>query len=75
MDIPASPNPIFRKAAASNVISYAQLWIEFNKKRDDTVHDYCGDKADETFAIIPALITEDIGLYEVISGEKWLNKQ
>ena len=75
VDIPASPNPVFRKADANKLISDAELWIDFNKKRGDTVHDYCGDKADETFAIIPAFITEAIGLYEVISGEEWLNKK
>ena len=71
VDIQNSPNPIFRKAAANNLISDAELWIEFNKKRGDTVHDYCGDKADETFAIIPDFIKHAIDLYEIISGDKW----
>jgi nucleotidyltransferase substrate binding protein (TIGR01987 family) len=73
VDIPSSPNPIFRKAAASLVISDAELWIEFNKKRGDTSHDYCGDKAGGTFEIIPDFIKEAISLYETISGVKWRN--
>lgn len=70
-DIPEGPNPVFRKAAASHVIDDAALWIEFNKKRGDTSHDYCGDKAGDTFEIIPDFIKEAIGLYEKMSGEKW----
>jgi nucleotidyltransferase substrate binding protein (TIGR01987 family) len=72
-DVPDGPNPIFRKAAASLVISDAELWIEFNKKRGDTSHDYCGDKAGGTFEIIPDFIKEAISLYETISGVKWQN--
>ena len=72
-DVPDGPNPIFRKAAASLVISDAELWIEFNKKRGATSHDYCGDKADGTFEIIPDFIKEAISLYETISGVKWQN--
>jgi len=74
-DIQDSPNPIFRKAAANNLISDAEIWIEFNKKRGDTVHDYCGDKAEKTFAIIPLFIQEAIESYQKISGEKWQNKK
>jgi len=73
VDIPSSPNPIFRKAAASHVISDAELWIEFNKKRGDTSHDYCGDKADDAFKIIPDFIKEAISLYETMSGDRWQN--
>ena len=74
MPIPEKEMPqYFRKAAASLVISDAELWIEFNKKRGDTSHDYCGDKAGGTFEIIPDFIKEAISLYETISGVKWQN--
>ena len=43
-DVPRGPNPIFRKAASSYVIRDAEVWIEFNTKRVDTSHDYCGIK-------------------------------
>ena len=73
VDIPSSPNPIFKKAASSLITFDAELWIEFNKKRGDTSHDYCGDKADGTFEIIPDFIKEAINLYEIMSGVKWRN--
>lgn len=72
-DVPNGPNPIFRKAASSDVIRDAEVWIEFNKKRGDTSHDYCGDKAGDVFEIIPDFINEAISLYETISGKKWQN--
>ena len=70
-----SPNPIFRQAQASKVIVEAEKWIEFNKNRGDTVHDYCGDKAGKTFEIIPDFIKEAIDTYEIISGKKWQSKK
>lgn len=73
-DIQDSPNPVFRKAEANKLISDAELWIQFNKKRGDTTHDYCGDKAEETFAIIHTFIKEAIESFEKMSGEKWQNK-
>lgn len=75
LDIAHSPNPIFRKAQENKIIIEAQKWIEFNKSRGDTVHDYCGDKADQTFEIIPDFIKEAIDVYEIISGEKWQSKK
>ena len=74
-DMPASPNSVFRKAAENKLIKDAELWIEFNKKRNNTAHDYCGDKADETFEIIPDFIKEAIDSYEIISGDEWQNKK
>ena len=73
IDIPSSPNPIFKKASSSLITFDAELLIEFNKKRGDTSHDYCGDKADGTFEIIPDFIKEAINLYEIMSGVKWRN--
>ena len=75
LDIPNSPNPIFRKAEDNKVIVQAEKWIDFNTSRGDTVHDYSGDKADKTFAIIPDFIKEAIDVYEIISGEKWQSKK
>lgn len=70
-DVPAGPNPIFKKAFGAKVIEDSELWIEFNKKRGDTSHDYSGDKADGTFEVIPDFIAEAITLYETMSGEAW----
>ena len=71
-NVPDSPKQKFRLASQNNLFD-AELWIEFNKKRGDTSHDYCGDKADGTFEIIPDFIKEAISLYEIMSGVKWRN--
>jgi nucleotidyltransferase substrate binding protein (TIGR01987 family) len=75
LDIPNSPNPIFRKAEDNKIIVQAEKWIAFNTSRGDTVHDYSGDKADKTFAIIADFIKEAIDVYEIISNEKWQSKK
>lgn len=72
-DVPAGPNPLFRQAMTAGVIADAELWIEFNKRRNDTSHDYSGTKADSSFAIIPDFIAEAITLYEKMSGKTWKN--
>jgi nucleotidyltransferase substrate binding protein (TIGR01987 family) len=70
-DLAAGPNPIFKNAFASKVIDSAEVWIQFNIKRGNTSHDYSGEKASDTFEIIPSFIAEAIKLYETISKEKW----
>ncbi|NBV99406.1 MAG: nucleotidyltransferase [Proteobacteria bacterium] len=71
IDLAAGPNPIFKNACASKVIDSAEVWIQFNIKRGNTSHDYSGEKANDTFEIIPSFIAEAINLYETISKEKW----
>ena len=72
-NISSKSNDIFREAASAHAVSDAETWIDFNKKRGDTSHDYCGDKAKVVFEIIPDFIKEVIDLYETISGKKWRN--
>ena len=74
VDLPAGPNPIFKIAFSVKVIENPAQWIEFNIKRASTSHDYSGEKADNTFEVIPVFISEAISLYETISREKWKNK-
>jgi nucleotidyltransferase substrate binding protein (TIGR01987 family) len=71
VDVKNSPNPIFRQAFENKLIQDPELWIEFNKKRGDTTHDYNGSKAEQAFDIIGDFIAEAIDLYEVISGKLW----
>jgi nucleotidyltransferase substrate binding protein (TIGR01987 family) len=66
-----SPKMIFKTAQSAGVIHDAELWINFNYKRGDTSHDYCGDKAEDVFKIIGHFIHSAIPLYEKMSGEKW----
>lgn len=75
VDIQNSPNPIFRQAEASKIIVQAEKWIDFNKNRGDTTHDYSGDKAENAFKIISDFIKEAIDVYEIISGKKWQSKK
>lgn len=71
IDLAAGPNPIFKTAFAAKVIDSAETWIQFNIKRGNISHDYSGEKASDTFEIIPNFISEAISLYETISKEKW----
>jgi nucleotidyltransferase substrate binding protein (TIGR01987 family) len=70
-DVPSSPNGVFKKAFSAQVIDDVNLWTDFNQKRGDTSHDYSGDKAETTFAVIADFITEAVELYEKMVGEPW----
>ncbi|MHA1540906.1 MAG: HI0074 family nucleotidyltransferase substrate-binding subunit [Alphaproteobacteria bacterium] len=71
IDIANSPKAIFRQAFTSKIIESPEKWFDFINKRGDTVHDYDGEKAENTFTIIPKFIKNTITLYEKMSGEKW----
>lgn len=71
VDLPNSPNPIFKAAFASKVIDDAEMWIAYNDHRRATSHDYSGRKAEEALAVIGSFIITSIALYEKISGEPW----
>jgi nucleotidyltransferase substrate binding protein (TIGR01987 family) len=65
------PNHVFKIAFSAGIISDSEMWIDFNKKRGDTSHDYSGDKAQTTFEVIGSFVEESIALYEKMTQEKW----
>jgi nucleotidyltransferase substrate binding protein (TIGR01987 family) len=50
----ASPRDTFRKAAENMLISDVELWFDFIKKRNLTVHTYNLDMVAEIVAIFPS---------------------
>ena len=48
------PKDIFRTAAQFNLIEDAEIWFEFIKKRNETVHTYNKKTAEEIFQFLPA---------------------
>lgn len=48
-----SPKEVFRLAALDGLIDNPELWFEFLRKRNMTVHTYDQDEADDIIAICP----------------------
>ena len=46
-EVPISPKEIFRLAGLEGLISDAEVWFEFAKKRNKTSHTYDGEVAEE----------------------------
>ena len=71
-DPPNSPNPIFRLAHQNHLFrAPVDQWLSYAKSRNDTSHDYDGEKAQATLALIADFIDDAIGLYQTMSGEPW----
>lgn len=70
-EVANSPKMIFKVAQSAGVLADASMWMQFNDKRGDTSHDYCGDKAEQVFQVIEKFIVEAIQVYEKISGDSW----
>lgn len=49
-----SPKEVFRHAAKEGFIDNPEIWFDFLKKRNLSVHTYNQDQADEVIAICPA---------------------
>ncbi len=54
----ASPREVFRAAGREKLIDNVELWFEFVKKRNLTVHAYNLEVANEIFIFLPAFMTE-----------------
>ncbi|MFH1644774.1 MAG: nucleotidyltransferase substrate binding protein [bacterium] len=48
-----SPRDVFREAAKQDLIDDPEIWFEFIKKRNLTVHTYNQDDAEEIFESLP----------------------
>ncbi len=52
------PKDIFRTAAQFNLIEDAEIWFTFIKKRNETVHTYNRETAEEIFRFLPSFQKE-----------------
>jgi nucleotidyltransferase substrate binding protein (TIGR01987 family) len=71
-DIPTSPKPLFRQAAENNLLpSPVEQWLTYTDTRNDTAHDYNGEKAAGCLELIPDFLDDAIGLYQTLTGDSW----
>ena len=71
-DPPNSPKPIFRLAHQNHLLSApVEQWLLYAEKRNDTAHDYDGEKAKSCLEVMADFIDDAIGLYQTMSGETW----
>ena len=57
-EVPISPKEIFRLAGLEGLISDAEIWFEFAKKRNKTSHTYDGEVAEEILLSLPDFLRE-----------------
>ena len=71
-DVPNSPKPILKLAGENNLFtSSVEQWLKYADARTSTAHDYSGEKAEETLAVVPDFITDAIDLYRTMTGAAW----
>ena len=46
-------------------------WLLYAQRRNDTAHDYDGEKAQAALGVMADFIDDAIGLYQIMSGETW----
>ncbi len=64
-----SPKSIMRLAFESGVISNVENWIDYINARQDTSHDYSGEKADRVLEIVNDFYNDAVALYQKMSGD------
>ena len=71
-DVPASPKGVFRIAAEAQILtSSIEQWQQYIKARNQTSHDYSGEKAQEAIGLIDDFIDDAVGLYQTMTGKTW----
>jgi nucleotidyltransferase substrate binding protein (TIGR01987 family) len=71
-DVPSSPKPLLKLAGQNDLFtSPVEQWLKYADARTSTAHDYSGEKAEETLAIVGDFIDDAIGLYQTMSGTTW----
>ncbi|NDV24531.1 HI0074 family nucleotidyltransferase substrate-binding subunit [Desulfovibrio sp. JC022] len=65
------PKPMMRFAFTADLIANVDNWIGYINARNDTSHDYSGDKADAILDIVDDFYDDVVDLYEKISKETW----
>ena len=71
-DIPNSLKPVFRLANENGLFaSPLEQWLQYADARNDTSHDYDGEKARACLKLMPDFIDDAIGIYQTMSEETW----
>lgn len=71
-DVPNSPKPLLKLAGQNDLFaSSVEQWLKYADARTRTAHDYSGEKAEETLAVVAEFIDDAIGLYQTMGGTTW----
>ena len=71
-DAPNSPKPLLKLAGQNDLFaSSVEQWLKYADARTSTAHDYSGEKAEETLAVVGDFIDDAIGLYQTMTGTTW----
>ena len=71
-DIPNSPKVVLKLAGQNNLFSATvEQWLKYCDARNNSAHDYSGEKAGETLLIVGDFIEDAIGLYQTMTGTTW----
>lgn len=68
---PNSPKPLLRCAFENGVIPPPmERWLDYADARTGTSHDYSGEKARRSLALMPSFISDAEALYEKMTGKR-----
>ena len=71
-EVPSAPKSVFRMAFENKLLpSDIGLWLNYIDVRNNTSHDYSGEKAQMAIDFMSNFISDAIKLYEVMSKEVW----
>ena len=72
-EVPNSPKPIFKLAAQNQMFATGiSQWLVYADTRVATSHDYSGEKAQAALKLMADFIDDAIGLYQLMSTQKWV---
>ena len=67
------PKPVIRAAAKAGLLpSPTEKWFDYNQARNNTSHDYSGQKATDTLASVCDFVDDAIELYKTMAKEDWI---
>jgi nucleotidyltransferase substrate binding protein (TIGR01987 family) len=71
-DVPQSPKPVLRLAGDNGLLGSAvPRWIEYADARIGTSHDYSGEKARSSLALMSDFVNDAIALHRTLTGKAW----
>lgn len=67
-----SPKPVFRVASENDLLpSPVERWLSYANSRIDSAQDYSGEGAENCISMMSEFIADAIGLYEILTGNRW----
>lgn len=71
-EAPSSPKPVLRLANENRLLDdRIEAWLAYADARVATAHDYSGEKAEQTVAVVPGFLADAVQLYGALTGETW----